>query len=177
MSSHPGSDAALGVAYPMARGGGLFLVLIGAGLIAAIAFSGAALVNYTVFYVGAGLAVLSLFFSDRLSPGKPTRAQIAALAGAIALEVALFVVMGHALPPGTPERVRWLWVLMIVGIHFAPMAVAFGPVFVLLSGACMANAALGLMLPAAPYELFGLVDGALKVVVGLGSLRIPKMAA
>ena len=161
----------------MARSGGLFLVLIGAALIAAIAFSGDALVNYTVFYVGAGLAVLSLFLSGRLSVGTPTRVQLAALAGAIALEVALFVAMGHTLPPGTSERVRWLWVLMIVGVHFVPMAVCFGPIFVLLGGACMANAALGLVLPGVPYETFGLVDGALKVVVGVSSLRVRAVTA
>jgi len=155
----------------MARRGGLFLVLIGAALIAAIAFSGAALVNYTVFFVGAGLAVLSLFLSGRLSVGSPTRMQIAALAAAIGLEVALFVVMGRTLPPGTSEHVRWLWVLMIVGVHFVPMAISFGPMFLLLGGACMANAALGLLLPGAPYEAFGLIDGALKVVVGIGSMR------
>jgi hypothetical protein len=163
--------------YPMARSGGLFLVLIGAGLIAAIVFSGAALVNYTVFYVGAGLAVLSLFLSRRLSFGPPTRVQLIALAVAVALEVALFIVMGHTLPPDTSERVRWLWVLMIVGVHFVPMAISFGPIFVLLSGACMANAALGLLLPGVPYEVFGLVDGALKVFVGIGSLRARPAAA
>jgi len=75
------------------------------------------------------------------------------------------------LPPGTPEPVRWLWVLMIVGVHFLPMAVCFGPLFLLLGGACISNAALGLLLPEVPFELFGLVDGALKLVVGVGSLR------
>jgi hypothetical protein len=88
----------------------------------------------------------------------------------------LFVVMGHALPRGTSEDVRWLWVLMIVGVHFVPMAVSFGPIFALLGGACIANAALGLLLPTAPYELFGFVDGALKVVVGAWALRSPLRA-
>jgi uncharacterized protein DUF6609 len=157
-------------AYPMARRGGLFLVLIGAALIAAIALSGHALVSYPVFFAGLGVAILSLFVSGRLSDGRPTRAQLVALAAAIALEAALFAVVPRMLPPGTQESVRWLWVLMIVGVHFLPMAVSFGPLFLLLGGACISNAALGLLLPEVPFELFGLVDGALKVFVGVGTL-------
>jgi len=157
--------------YPMARRGGLFLVLIGAALIAAIALGGGALVSYPVFFAGSGLAVLSLFFSGRLSEGRPTRAQFIALGVAIALEAVLFGLLPRFLPPGTAEPVRWLWVLMIVGVHFLPMAVSFGPLFLLLGGACISNAALGLLLPEIPFELFGFVDGALKLVVGAGSLR------
>jgi uncharacterized protein DUF6609 len=52
--------------YPMARRGGLFLVLIGAGLIAAIALGRDTLVSYPVFFAGLGVAVLSLFLSGRL---------------------------------------------------------------------------------------------------------------
>ncbi len=98
-------------------------------------------------------------------------AQLIALAAAIALEVVLFAFLPRVLPLGTPEPVRWLWVLMIVGVHFLPMAVSFGPLFLLLGGACISNAALGLLLPDVPFGLFGLVDGALKVFVGVGSLR------
>ena len=157
--------------YPMARRGGLFLVLIGAALIAAIALSGGALVSYPVFFAGMGIAILSLFVSGQLSDGRPTRAQLAALAAAIVLEAVLFALLPRVLPPGTREAVRWLWVLMIVGVHFLPMAVSFGPLFLLLGGACISNAALGLLLPEIPFELFGLVDGALKVFVGVGTLR------
>ena len=157
--------------YPMARRGGLFLVLIGAALIAAIALRRDALVSYPVFFAGIGLAILSLFVSGRLSDGRPTRAQLVALAAAIAIEVLLFALLPRLLPPGTQEPVRWLWVLMIVGVHFLPMAVSFGPLFLLLGGACISNAALGLLLPEVPFELFGLVDGALKLFVGIGSLR------
>ena len=157
--------------YPMARRGGLFLVLIGASLIAAIALGGDELVSYPVFFAGLGLAVVSLFVSGRLSDGRPTRAQLLALAVALALEVVLFAILPRVLPPGTSEPVRWLWVLMIVGVHFLPMAVSFGPLFLLLGGACISNAALGLLLPEVPFELFGFVDGALKLLVGADCLR------
>jgi uncharacterized protein DUF6609 len=157
--------------YPMARRGGLFLVLIGAGLIAAIALGRETLVSYPVFFAGLGLAVLSLFASRRLSDGRPTSAQLLALAAALVLEALLFALLPRMLPPDTSERVRWFWVLMIVGAHFLPMTVSFGPLFLLLGGACISNAALGLLLPDVPFGLFGVLDGALKVFVGVGSLR------
>jgi hypothetical protein len=109
--------------------------------------------------------------SGRLSDGRPTRTQLLALAAALVLEAVLFALLPRVLPPGTTERVRWLWVLMIVGAHFLPMAVSFGPLFLLLGGACISNAALGLLLPDVPFGLFGVIDGALKVYVGVGSLR------
>lgn len=155
----------------MARRGGLFLVVVGAGLIAAVALGRDTLVSYPVFFAGLGLAVLSLFASGRLSDGRPTRAQLLALAAALAIEVVLFALLPRVLPPGTPERVHWFWVLMIVGVHFLPMAVSFGPLFLLLGGACISNAALGLLLPDVPFGLFAVFDGALKVFVGVGSLR------
>src|SRR5215469_10758305 len=131
--------------YPMRRAGGVFVTFIGAGLIAAIAFSGSALVNYNVFFRGAALGIISLFFARRLSTGRPTRAQVIALIGAIALEVILFALMGRLLPPGTEENVRWLWVNAIVGMHFLPMAICFGPRFLILGAACIANALVGLV--------------------------------
>lgn len=156
--------------YPMLRAGGAFLVFVGLGLIGAIAFSSAALVNYNVFYAGAALGVISLTFSRRLSTGRPTRMQIGALVGAIVLEVALLAAMGRVLPPGTDESVRWLWVSAIVGIHFLPMSICFGPRFLVLGVACIVNAGLGLLMPELPYELFGLLDGVLKVSFGVWSL-------
>ena len=154
------------IRYPMMRGGGLFLLLIGAGLICAIAFSGSNLVSYPIFFVGVGAATVSLFAAGRLSKGSPTRIQIAALASAILLEIVLFMIMGRTLPRGTTEHVRWLWVSIIVGVHFLPMTLCFGPRMLFLGFACIANGVVGLLLPQVPYELFGLIDGFLKVVFG-----------
>ena len=80
-------------AYPMARPGGLFLVFIGLGLIGAILFSGDALVNYTVFFVGIAVATISLLASRRLSFGSPTRFQIIALISAVGLEIVPFSIL------------------------------------------------------------------------------------
>ena len=153
--------------YPLVRAGGLFVAVMGVGIGGGIAFSGPALVNYAVFYAALAIAIGSLFLAGYLSQGEPSRLQIAALAGAIVLEVALIIAMARLLPLGTAEHVRWLWVLGIVGVHFVPMALSFGPGFLCLGLACIANAAVGLRLQAVPFEIFGLIDGALKLAVGL----------
>src|SRR4249920_201679 len=92
--------------YPMLPAGGAFLVCVGLGLLGGIAFGGAAPVNFSVFYAGVAAGVIALCFAGRLSTGTPTRLQIAALAGAVLLEVLLFAVQGRTLPRGTAEHVR-----------------------------------------------------------------------
>ena len=157
-------------AYPMLRGSGTFLVCIGLGLVCAIAFSGPALINYTIFYTGAGLGVAALFGSRRLSKVRPSRVQILALCAAVLLELVLIIASARVLPHGTPEQVRWLWVSIIVGVHFVPMAVAFGPRMLVLGLLCIGNGAAGLLVPHVPYEYFGVFDGLLKISFGVWSL-------
>lgn len=48
--------------YPLVRSGGLFLLLIGSGIVMDIIFNGA-------FMIGTGLAILSLLFAKALSFG------------------------------------------------------------------------------------------------------------
>jgi hypothetical protein len=139
---------------------------MGLALLAGIAFSGRALVSYPIFFAGLAVATLSLAFAKRLSFGPPLRLQIAALAFALGVEGALIAVMGRFLPPGSAERLRWLWVLMIVGVHFIPMAVSFGPRMLVLGAGCICNAAAALILTV-PFGLSGAVDGALKLGVGV----------
>jgi hypothetical protein len=167
MSSAPQSIPPAAHAYPMVRSGGLFLALVGLGLIGAVLFSGDALVNYTVFFAGVALGVAALMFSGPLSFGSPKRFQVAALVAAVVLEVALLNIQGRVLPAGTDESVRWLWISMIVGVHFLPMAISFGPRLLALGAICIANAIAGLLLTAVPYEAFGLFDGFAKLAFGI----------
>jgi len=68
---------------------------------------------------------------------------------------------------GSPDvRTYWLWALGIVGLHFIPMAIAFGPIVLALGVACMANAAVGLAASSMPFLLIGTADGLLKVLLG-----------
>lgn len=164
ITNTPSQDIRSGVPqhpYPLVRSGGLFLICIGAGIIGAVFVNGAA------FMVGTVLAILSLMLSKVLSFGKPTRIQIIALVLAIALEIVLFIIMVNALPADVAGSVRLVWILMIVGVHFLPMAISFGPRFGALGALCMVNALAGLVITSAASEIVLLLDGALKVVFGI----------
>ena len=147
--------------YPLVRPGGLFLTLFGVGIIGGVLF------NDVVLLVGAGLAIVSFVFAKALSFGKPTRIQILALAIAIVLELVLIILMGRILPPGTEESVRLMVVLIIVGLHFLPMAISFGPRLFGLGALCILNVSAGLFLTSVAAELFLLLDGALKIAFGV----------
>lgn len=62
---------------------------------------------------------------------------------------------------------------MIVGVHFLPMAISFGPEFGIAGILCMVNALAGLILSGLPSELFLLVDGALKIGFGMWLFKHP----
>ena len=152
--------------YPLAPSGGLFLSLVGMGLIAAVAFGGDKVADLQIFFVGVGLGIVALMFASKLSLGKPTRVQIGALVAAIALEVIIFNVQGRMLPLGTDEWVRWMWISMIVGVHFLPMAISFGPRLLVLGAICIAISIAGLSFPRLPGEAFLLMDASAKLVIG-----------
>ena len=157
--------------FPMIRGGGLFVLCVGLGITLGTLLGGGEPVRRPLFYLGiaAGVAALSAL-GGRLAYGAPTRGQVAALVGAIALEVLLFAALS-LLPGGRDARTDWLLALLIVGVHFLPMAFAFGPPMALLGGLCIANAAAGLRLGAVPFALFGVMDGLLKIAIGLAMAR------
>lgn len=152
--------------YPLVRSGGLFLLLIGSGIITDIIFKGA-------FMIGTGLAVLSLLFAKVLSFGKPSSIQIFALALAVLLEIVLLITISNVLPSDINPAVRLMWILMIVGIHFLPMAFCFGPRFGMVGILCILNASVGLVLGDLPSEVFLFTDGALKVGFGVWLFKKP----
>ncbi len=146
--------------YPLVRSGGLFLMLIGSGIVIDVFFKGA-------FIIGTGLAIMSLMFAKALTNGKPTRIQIIALAIAIILEIVLIITMVNVLPSDITASARLMWILIIAGVHFLPMAISFGPRFGVVGVLCIVNASAGLILGGVPIEIFLLADGALKVGFGI----------
>src|SRR5690606_31956351 len=97
-------------------------MLIGAGTVLDRIIHGA-------FLIGTALAIMSLVFAKVLTYGKPTRIQIIALVIAIILEIVLLIIMVNVSPSDIAASVRLMWVLIIVGVHFLPMAISFGPRF------------------------------------------------
>jgi hypothetical protein len=141
---------------------------MGAGIVLGVVVRGRAQINVPVLLIGATIAMLSLVFARRWAAARPSRTQVAALVGAIALELGLFVLLGLFVPitPQSDPRLWWLSALTIVGVHFLPMGLTFGPEVAALGVLCMINAAAGFAFPAVPFSGTALLDGTLKVVFG-----------
>lgn len=152
--------------FPLVRAGGLFLMVVGVGLVA-----GAFSPKQRWVFAGAA-AVLATFLTAAAAPvlvrpfGAPTVLQIAALAIAVAVEALMIATFGKYFRRGG-SRSYELGMLFIVGLHFLPMGVAFGPVIGLLGLGCTLNAGHGLWIdrnhPSAAY--WG-IDGLMKVGAG-----------
>jgi hypothetical protein len=152
----------------MIRTGGIFLLCIGSGILVGAVLGERNLVIPLI--VGAVLAFVTQgIFAKRLSRhlGKPTRVQIAALVSGIVLEtLASFIAAFVFLVRHYDWRTFWLWILLIVGCHLLIIAIAQGPLLLILGGLCIANALIAFLSPEIPLSLFWLIDGVLKIIIG-----------
>jgi hypothetical protein len=152
--------------FPMARAGGMFIFIMGAGVAL-----GAALPSRRRLLLIAGAAVASVaivFLAARLSApfGIPTRLQILFLFASIGAE-AILVRVAVALYREAGERSLLLAILLAVGLHFLPMAVAFGPMCAALGIALCVCAGIGLWLrPDISLNKLWAADGIIKMVFG-----------
>jgi hypothetical protein len=152
--------------FPLIRSGGLFLILVGT----AIVLGGLVPRRRGLLLAAGGVvaaAVVGLSAGALTRPlGWPTRAQILSLLIAVAFEIAAIVWVRHRLR-SRGERTAALAILFVVGLHFLPMGVAFGPVIAVLGLATAINSAAGLRLfRAMPLQGFWLADGGLKIAAG-----------
>jgi hypothetical protein len=150
----------------MVPASGLFIMIIGIGVV-----SGALLPNkrdltlFCAFVVA--IAALVTFGGRLMAPfGNPTTLQLWFLFGSIALEIVLFR-FGLARYRKAGERSARLASLFIVGVHFLPMAVAFGPMCLTLGLALCLCSGAGLWLrPGLPLNGLWAADGLLKIAFG-----------
>jgi len=153
--------------YPMVRGSGAFLVCIGLGLILAVVWAGEAPVNARILGISAILGIVAIPTARKFFPlGKPKALHILAMTGSVALELCLFWLVFSRLPKATPPQTRWLWAMLLVGLHFIPMGLALGRRVVILGAACAAVAASALMFGVIPFACAIVVDGILKLGFG-----------
>ena len=125
----------------MIRAGGLFILIMGIGAILGGLWPRRRMAMLIVGGAGATLAITLTANALTRPLGTPTRLQFWALAAAIALEIVLIrVVVARYKRAG--ERPFLLAVLFVVGLHFLPMAITFGPLCALLGLCAMANAAI-----------------------------------
>jgi hypothetical protein len=160
--------------FPMIRAGGLFILIMGFGVICGGAFPSQ---RKLLLILGAAAATtaISLTAAALSRPfGIPTKTQFWALAAAILIEVILIrVVIARYKSAG--ERTFLLMMLLVVGFHFIPMAITFGPLCAILGVVAMANAATGLWLKRdIGLSRFWFLDGVLKI--GIGGLMLSQVA-
>ena len=152
-------------AYPLVRGGGLFLAIVGAGILVggAVPRARGAALAVSAFVA----AVLTTLLARQLAApfGVPTALQVWSLAGAVALEGLLIpLVVRRFRPQGL--RAVTLAVMLVVGVHFLPMALAFGPALVILALLVCLLSISGFLLPRVPLDVLWGFDGLAKLTVG-----------
>ncbi len=160
--------------YPLVRAGGLFLLIVGSALVAGAVHS-----RWRVGLLAAGVAIAKLATAVATPTlisglGRPSRFQIVALIGAVLVEAA-FIPLALRATRRRSWSARWLTVFFVVGVHFLPMAIAFGPVVLVLGVAVMLNAGMGLWKASAiDLRHSWMADGLLKVGAGvLMLLEVP----
>jgi hypothetical protein len=150
----------------MIRAGGVFIFVMGAGVML-----GALVPNRrrSLLIIGAAIATIAIVsLTARLSSpfGAPTSLQFWFLFGSIVAE-AILVRIAVALYRRAGERSLLLAILIAVGLHFLPMAVAFGPLCAALGVTLCMCAGIGLWLkPGIALNRLWATDGFIKMAFG-----------
>jgi hypothetical protein len=163
--------------YPGVRVAGLFLVIVGTAIVVGGLLGGQYL--QTLFWIGfgGGFVAMGVFARPLRRPFGPyTRVQVASIPSAIVLEILLILAAVYLFQDQLAHgqaRGFILAILLAVGIHFVPFAISSGPLMLLLAVLCCANATVGFLVTAAPLVALWIVDGVLKIAVGIALLRTP----
>lgn len=153
-------------AFPMVRAGGVFILVMGVGVALGAVVPKRRRLLLVLGAVFATIAIVTL--AGRLSApfGPPTKLQVWFLFGSIAAE-AVLVRVAVRLYRLAGERSLLLGILFAVGLHFLPMAVAFGPACAALGVALCACAGFGLWVrPAIGLDTLWALDGITKMAFG-----------
>jgi hypothetical protein len=151
----------------MVPAGGLFIAIMGAGILAGSFFRTKRDFLLISGFVVAAVA-LAIFGGRLMAPfGNPTRLQLWFLFGSIALEIVLFCLV-MPIYRRARERSARLASLFIVGVHFLPMAVAFGPMCFALGIVLSLCSGVGLWCrPGLSLNGLWAADGFIKMAFGL----------
>lgn len=149
---------------------GLWLMLIGIVLIAAVICGSEFLVNPFVFLIG----YYACFFGvnvnkklrEKLSQGSISKKQIKMIYFSIAaLFILMFFIAGPFIP-GWHWRQIWLGVLLATAIHFFLWFFIHGWSMVILGTVCIAIAAAGYIFTGLPMSAVCIADAAAKLICG-----------
>lgn len=149
---------------------GLWLMLIGLVLIAAVVFGGKFLINPFVFLIGYYVSFFSVNLNkkvrQKLSQGSISKKQIKIIYLSIAaLFILMFCIAGPFIP-GWHWRQIWLGVLMATAIHFFLWFFIHGWCMVILATVCIIIAAVGYIFTSVSIQVVCIVDAAAKLLCG-----------
>ncbi|MBX3193593.1 MAG: hypothetical protein KF727_00655 [Microbacteriaceae bacterium] len=165
---------ALAEIFPLMRGGGAFLALIGLGILVGAFGSRKWRTVWLIVGAGLGVAAMAVLGATKIAfAGLPYPAiwQWVVLGVAFLVEGYLVSVVVRKVPDIESRRF-WLWMLFIVGSHFLILGASHGPICAGLAIACMGNALLGLKLQEVDVRLFWGFDGVLKIAAGVAMVLV-----
>jgi hypothetical protein len=158
-------SGAPGIVYPMRTSGGLFVAIVGIGIV----LGG---LGNTIGYGVIGGMVVGLVVARRARLmanarwGGPSKHQVRIMMLAIGLEMVCFAVLGfsgffaHAARP-----LIWEMTLAVVGLHFIVMHFSHGPLMLVLAAAVLVWLVAGVLLHLS-LPLLAAGDGLIKLFIG-----------
>ena len=154
------------IGYPMRYSGGLFVAIVGAGVLIGVLTGQMGYALLGGFVLGFAAARRS---SAWVAPhwGRPSTAQMRMMILAIGLEATLFAIVGTGGFFAHADRtLAWEIPLAIVGFHFLIMRFSHGKTMLVLAAAVLGWIAVGALLLHLPVEVLAAGDGLIKIAIG-----------
>lgn len=154
------------IGYPMRYSGGLFVAVVGVGILIG-ALTGQ--MGYGIiggFIVGFVAARRS---TALVAPrwGRPSLNQMRVMILAIGLEATLFATFGASGFLAHASRAQgWEFTLAVVGFHFIVMRYSHGPTMLALAAAVLGWIGIGMLWLHLPLQVLAIGDGLIKLVIG-----------
>ncbi|MDX8365518.1 DUF6609 family protein [Cytobacillus sp. IB215665] len=156
--------------YPTQRTGGVWLIYVGIIIIFSALVGGELLIQ--PFTLGIGyligfIAILGFpFVNNKLAYGENTKFQNRMDNLFTMFNVLLCTACGFII--GFDNlRLFWLSIFIAVGIHFFGFYFSQGKMMILLGSFTILNGILGLLIIAVPFLVFAVIDGLLKLIIGV----------
>jgi hypothetical protein len=167
----------LAMTFPLMRGGGMFLVSIGAGIIVGGIGPRSWLTPSLIAGAALGVIIMAVGGATKLSfagLGTPPLYQWIVLGVAFLVEGYLVYLVSDRNTFGSREF--WLWMLVVVAAHFLILTFSHGPLCGILAIVCLVNAVVGLRATSVDFQVFWTIDGVVKVLAGASMVALTYLA-